>query len=157
MSSFDDNACSASRSLKTAGADFCKKFAKNRGRIALGLAALSLVALLPLTARAQNNAALMPLNGGDFEAPIYNASPFFRYAPAGDGTWMWSGFAGIQHNGKGWGAATPQGEQTAFLHGGSTPGRMATNLWLKRGHLPAHFQSGATRDRRCGADPDQAR
>ena len=100
--------------------------------------------MVPLVTRAQNNPATIAMPGGDFEAPVYGAAPFYGYQPA-NSEWAWSGLAGVQRNGSGLGATgAPAGSQTAFLQGSGSAGNQgafSSNVTLAAGVYRVTFRA----------------
>ena len=99
---------------------------------------------MPALTRAQNNPATIALPGGSFESPTYTASPFYGFQPT-NSEWTWSGFAGVQRNGSGLGAAgAPDGAQTAFLQGSGSAGSQGAfsqNVTLTAGVYKVSFKA----------------
>ena len=79
-------------------------------------------------------------NGG-FENPAYAASPSYGYQPANSG-WTWKDFAGVQRNGSTLNTpSAPEGVQTAFLQGTSSPGSFSQTVALGAGSYKVAFKA----------------
>ena len=82
----------------------------------------------------------LPVTSGGFEAPVYGSSPYYGYQPANSG-WTWSGQAGIQNSHSFLAPSAPEGQQTAFLQGSSTPGVFYKNITLDAGSYQVKFKA----------------